>query len=60
MRIVDALRGADVPADAIATYESVREAFDAAHNDANDTDRIAAFGSFLTVAAALEAARTVR
>jgi folylpolyglutamate synthase/dihydropteroate synthase len=35
----------------------VAHAFAAARNDANETDRIAAFGSFLTVAAALTAAR---
>ena len=59
-RIVEALRRAGVREDTVATYESVHDAFDAAHNDAIDTDRIAAFGSFLTVAAALEAARVAR
>ena len=59
-RIVAALRNANVDARAIRTFDDIAGAFDAALIDANETDRIAAFGSFLTVAAALEAARRHR
>jgi dihydrofolate synthase/folylpolyglutamate synthase len=56
-RIVAALRDADVDASAIHTFAEIEHAFAAARAAADDTDRIAAFGSFLTVAAALLAAR---
>ena len=56
-RIIRALHGAGIGADAIREFENIGDAFEAARSDANDTDRIAAFGSFLTVAAALAAAR---
>ena len=56
-RIVAALRDADVDASAIHTFADIEHAFAAARAAADDTDRIAAFGSFLTVAAALLAAR---
>jgi dihydrofolate synthase/folylpolyglutamate synthase len=56
-RLAASLSSAGVAAAAIRAFDDVAQAFDAARNDANDTDRIAAFGSFLTVAAALGAAR---
>ena len=56
-RVADALRAAGIDPNAIRESDSVAHAFAAARNDANETDRIAAFGSFLTVAAALTAAR---
>lgn len=55
-RLATALAGAGVQASAIRSFDDIAHAFDAARNDASDTDRIAAFGSFLTVAAALVAA----
>ena len=59
-RIVAALRAAAVDADAIHAFDAIGQAFAAARNAANETDRIAAFGSFLTVAAALTAVRERR
>jgi dihydrofolate synthase / folylpolyglutamate synthase len=59
-RVEAALRAAGVAQDAIRRFDDVTHAFDAARADANDADRIAAFGSFLTVAAALAAARVAR
>jgi dihydrofolate synthase/folylpolyglutamate synthase len=56
-RLVAALSGAGVDVSAIRAFDDIALAFDAARSDANDTDRIAAFGSFLTVGAALAAAR---
>ena len=56
-RVAAALRAAGIDPTAIRESDSVAQAFAAARNDANETDRIAAFGSFLTVAAALTAAR---
>lgn len=56
-RLAAALRAAGVDDSSIHEYPTIADAFDAARSDANDTDRIAAFGSFLTVAAALGAAR---
>jgi dihydrofolate synthase/folylpolyglutamate synthase len=55
-RIIEALRAQGVAQTAVRAYESIGDALRAARSDANETDRIAAFGSFLTVAAALEAA----
>lgn len=55
-RIEAALAAHDVPPRAIRSFADIGQAFDAARKDANGTDRIAAFGSFLTVAAALVAA----
>ena len=52
-RIAAALAAAGVDASAISAFDDIAHAFAAARNDANDTDRIAAFGSFLTVGAAL-------
>ena len=51
------LRKAGVAEAAVRSFDSVARAFRAARDEAQETDRIAAFGSFLTVAAALEAAR---
>jgi dihydrofolate synthase / folylpolyglutamate synthase len=59
-RIAEALRNAGVADDAVRVHDSIGHAFHAARKDANETDRIAAFGSFLTVAAVLDAARTAR
>ena len=59
-RVEAALRAAGVTQQAIRGFDDVAHAFDAARADANDADRIAAFGSFLTVAAALAAARVAR
>ena len=56
-RIESALLGAGVARDAVRAFDDIGKAFDAARSEANETDRIAAFGSFLTVAAALAAAR---
>jgi dihydrofolate synthase/folylpolyglutamate synthase len=55
-RLASSLAAAGVDAHAVRRFDDIASAFDAARNDAHDTDRIAAFGSFLTVAAALEAA----
>ncbi|MGE5172009.1 MAG: glutamate ligase domain-containing protein, partial [Rudaea sp.] len=55
-----ALLAAGVAPDAIRRFPDVAHAFAAAREDAAETDRIAAFGSFLTVAAALAAARDRR
>ena len=55
-RIEAALAAHDVAPRAIRSFADIGHAFDAARKDANETDRIAAFGSFLTVAAALVAA----
>ena len=59
-RVEAALRAAGVAQDAIRRCDDVAHAFDAARADASDADRIAAFGSFLTVAAALAEARATR
>jgi dihydrofolate synthase/folylpolyglutamate synthase len=59
-RIDAALRAAGVAGDAIHRFDDVARAFEAARADASDADRIAAFGSFLTVAAALAEARATR
>jgi dihydrofolate synthase/folylpolyglutamate synthase len=55
-RVVHALAAAGVDDSAVRTFDDIAHAFDAARSDAHETDRIAAFGSFLTVAAALVAA----
>ncbi|HEX6138226.1 MAG TPA: bifunctional tetrahydrofolate synthase/dihydrofolate synthase [Casimicrobiaceae bacterium] len=59
-RLESALLGAGVGRDAIRVFADVGRAFDAACGDAHEADRIAAFGSFLTVAAVLAAARASR
>jgi dihydrofolate synthase/folylpolyglutamate synthase len=56
-RLRDALLAAGVSGDAVATYDDVATAFRAARDAATEADRIVAFGSFLTVAAALAALR---
>ena len=60
MRVAAGLRDAGVPAHAIRMFDDIETAFDAARGDAGEADRIAAFGSFLTVAAALAALRRAR
>jgi dihydrofolate synthase/folylpolyglutamate synthase len=59
-RVEAALHAVGVAQDAIRRFDDVAHAFEAARADASDADRIAAFGSFLTVAAALAAARATR
>jgi|SRR5205823_338505 len=59
-RIESALLAAGVAGNAIRLFDDVGVAFAAARADANEADRIAAFGSFLTVAAALRAAHASR
>jgi dihydrofolate synthase/folylpolyglutamate synthase len=59
-RIAAALGAAGVAAEQVATFDDIAQAFAVACNDANDTDRIAAFGSFLTVAAVLDELRARR
>lgn len=51
-RLQGALADAGVVPRDIHAFEDIARAYDAARAAANDTDRIAAFGSFLTVAAA--------
>jgi len=53
----DALVAAGVEADAIRSFPDIVTAYAAAKETAGETDRIAVFGSFLTVAAVLAAAR---
>jgi dihydrofolate synthase/folylpolyglutamate synthase len=57
-RLRDTLIAAGVARDAISAYDDVGTAFAAARNQADEADRIVVFGSFLTVAAALSAARS--
>ena len=52
----DALLAAGVDGDAVRAYDDVATAFRAAREDASEADRIVVFGSFFTVAAALDAA----
>jgi dihydrofolate synthase/folylpolyglutamate synthase len=59
-RVATALHAAGVPPHAVREYADIAHAFADARAAANETDRIAAFGSFLTVAAALDAARPRR
>jgi dihydrofolate synthase / folylpolyglutamate synthase len=56
-RLADALVAAGVTRDAIRMHADIESAFAAAQNEARETDRIAAFGSFLTVAAVLDTMR---
>ncbi len=51
------LREAGVAETAVKRYDSIAQAFRTARDEARETDRIAAFGSFLTVAAAIDAVR---
>ncbi|HJU23844.1 MAG TPA: folylpolyglutamate synthase/dihydrofolate synthase family protein [Casimicrobiaceae bacterium] len=59
-RIAAALATAGVAGEHVATFDDIAQAFAVARNDANDADRIAAFGSFLTVAAVLDELRARR
>jgi dihydrofolate synthase/folylpolyglutamate synthase len=52
-RLAGALHAAGVSPGAIHAFDDIEQACAAARNDAHDTDRIAAFGSFLTVGAVL-------
>jgi dihydrofolate synthase/folylpolyglutamate synthase len=60
VRIAHAIEDAGVSPQSIHTFGDVQQAFAAAQERANEADRIAAFGSFLTVAAVLAAARSQR
>jgi dihydrofolate synthase/folylpolyglutamate synthase len=60
VRIAHAIEDAGVSAQSIHPFGDVQQAFAAAQERANEADRIAAFGSFLTVAAVLAAARSQR
>jgi dihydrofolate synthase/folylpolyglutamate synthase len=51
------LREAGVAETAVKRFDSIAQAFRSARDEARETDRIAAFGSFLTVAAAIDAVR---
>jgi dihydrofolate synthase/folylpolyglutamate synthase len=55
--IRDELARAGIAADAIRTFADTGSAFAAAREEAGEADRIVVFGSFLTVAAALSAAK---
>jgi dihydrofolate synthase / folylpolyglutamate synthase len=59
LSIVEKLRSAGVPQDAIHAFDAIAAAYRAACDAAGDTDRIVVFGSFLTVAAALDAGRPI-
>ena len=56
----DALLAAGVPAAAIRMFPDVTRAVAYTRDAAGETDRIVVFGSFLTVAAALEALQPAR
>ncbi|MHB8494129.1 MAG: bifunctional tetrahydrofolate synthase/dihydrofolate synthase [Casimicrobiaceae bacterium] len=51
------LHDAGVAETVVKRFDSIAQAFRAARDEARETDRIAAFGSFLTVAAAIDAVR---
>ena len=57
LMIVEKLRAAGVAQAAIHAFDSVASAYRAACDAASDADRIIVFGSFLTVAAALDVNR---
>ena len=57
LMLVEKLRAAGVPQTAIHAFDSIASAYRAACDVATDADRIIVFGSFLTVAAALDANR---
>ena len=59
LTIVEKLRAAGVAQAAIHAFDSVAGAYRAACDAASDADRIIVFGSFLTVAAALDVARPI-
>jgi len=58
LTIVEKLRAASVAQAAIHAFDSVASAYRAACDAASDADRIIVFGSFLTVAAALDVNRS--
>jgi dihydrofolate synthase / folylpolyglutamate synthase len=59
LMIIEKLRAAGVAQTAIHAFDTIASAFRAARDAASNTDRIIVFGSFLTVAAARAASRSV-
>ena len=59
LMIIEKLRAAGVAQTAIHAFDTIASAFRAARDAASNADRIIVFGSFLTVAAALAAHRSV-
>jgi dihydrofolate synthase / folylpolyglutamate synthase len=59
LMIIEKLRVAGVAQPAIHVFDTIASAFRAARDAASNADRIVVFGSFLTVAAALAANRSV-
>ena len=59
LMIVEEIRASGVEQKAVHVFDSIASAFRAAHDRASDADRIIVFGSFLTVAAALAASRSI-
>jgi dihydrofolate synthase/folylpolyglutamate synthase len=57
--IVEKLRAAGIAQTAIHAFDTIASAFRAARDTASNADRIIVFGSFLTVAAALAASRSI-
>jgi dihydrofolate synthase / folylpolyglutamate synthase len=60
LMIIEKLRAAGVAQTAIHAFDTIASAFRAVRDAASNADRIVVFGSFLTVAAALAASRSVR
>jgi dihydrofolate synthase / folylpolyglutamate synthase len=59
LMIIEKLRAAGVAQTAIHAFDAIGSAFRAAREAASNADRIVVFGSFLTVAAAFAASRSV-
>jgi dihydrofolate synthase / folylpolyglutamate synthase len=59
LMIIEKLRAAGVAQTAIHAFDTIASAFRASRDAASNADRIIVFGSFLTVAAALAARRSV-
>jgi len=59
LMIIEKLRAAGVAQTAIHAFDTIASAFRAARDAASNADRIIVFGSFLTVAAALAASRSI-
>jgi dihydrofolate synthase/folylpolyglutamate synthase len=59
LMIIEKLRAAGVAQTAIHAFDTIASAFRAARDRASNADRIVVFGSFLTVAAALAASRSI-
>jgi dihydrofolate synthase/folylpolyglutamate synthase len=59
LMIIEKLRAAGVAQTAIHAFDTIASAFRAARDRASNADRIIVFGSFLTVAAALAASRSI-